>query len=49
MPSEAVHSMRLGPYGAEALVERAFMPKDLLVERATLEDIILYLSKEEDQ
>ena len=49
VPSEAVHSMRLGPYGAEALVERAFMPKDLLVERATLEDIILYLSKEEDQ
>ena len=49
VPGEAVHSMRLGPYGAEALVERAFMPKDLLVERATLEDIILYLSKEEDQ
>lgn len=49
VPSEAVHSMRVGPYGAEALVERAYMPKSLLVERATLEDIILYLSKEEDQ
>jgi len=49
VPSEAVHSMRVGPYGAEALVERDFMPKDLLVERATLEDIILYLSREEDQ
>ena len=49
VPSEAVHSMRVGPYGAEALVERAYMPRDLLVERATLEDIILYLSKEEDQ
>ena len=49
VPSEAVHSMRVGPYGAEALVERDFMPKDLLVERATLEDIILYLSKEADQ
>ena len=49
VPSEAVHSMRIGAYGAEALVEREFMPGDLLVERATLEDIILYLSKEEDQ
>lgn len=49
VPSEAVHSMRVGPYGAEALVERSYMPKDLLVERATLEDIILYLSKERDQ
>jgi len=49
VPSEAVHSMRVGSYGAEALVERDFMPKDLLVERATLEDIILYLSKEKDQ
>ena len=49
IPSEAVHSMRLGAYGAEALVERACMPGDLLVERATLEDIILYLSREDVQ
>ncbi len=49
IPSEAVHSMRLGAYGAEALVERDCMPGDLLVERATLEDIILYLSKEDGQ
>ena len=41
--------MRLGAYGAEALVERDCMPGDLLVERATLEDIILYLSREDVQ
>ncbi len=43
----AVHGKRVGAYGAEALVEREKVPRDLLVERATLEDIILYLSKEE--
>lgn len=49
VPSEAVHSMRVGTYGVEALVERERVPRGLLVERATLEDIILYLSKEEDK
>lgn len=47
IPQEAVHGKRMGTYGVEALVERAFMPRDAVVDRASLEDIILYLSKEE--
>ena len=47
IPQEAVHGKRIGNYGAEALVERAYMPRDAVVDRASLEDIILYLSKEE--
>ncbi len=43
----AVHGKRVGEYGVEALVERDLVPGGLLVERPTLEDIILYLSKEE--
>ena len=43
----AVHGRRVTAYGAEALVERDRVPGGLLVERATLEDIILYLVKEE--
>ena len=49
IPEEAVHGKRVGAYGVEALVEREFMPRDVVVDRATLEDIILYLSKEERQ
>ena len=37
----------MGAYGVEALVDRDRVPRDLLVERASLEDIILYLVKEE--
>ena len=47
IPQEAVHGKRIGNYGVEALVERACMPRDAVVDRASLEDIILYLSKEE--
>ena len=47
IPEEAVHGERIGNYGVEALVERAYMPRDAVVDRARLEDIILYLSKEE--
>ena len=47
IPQEAVHGKRIGNYGVEALVERAYMPRDAVVDRASLEDIILYLSKEE--
>ena len=43
----AIHGKRVGEYGAEALVERDLVPSGLLVEKAALEDIILYLSKEE--
>lgn len=42
-----IHGKRIGEYGAEALVDRDRAPRNLLVERPTLEDIILYLAKEE--
>ena len=42
-----IHGKRIGEYGAEALVDRDRAPRDLLVEKPTLEDIILYLAKEE--
>ena len=47
IPEEAVHGKRVGTYGVEALVERAFMPRDAVVDRASLEDIILYMVKGE--
>lgn len=47
VPTSAIHGRRMGAYGVEALVERDRVPRDLLVERASLEDIILYLVKEE--
>ena len=45
----ALHGVRLGQYGAEALVERDRAPRDMVVDRATLEDIILHLAKEAEQ
>ena len=47
IPQEAIHGTRVGTYGVEALVERDFMPRDLVIDRATLEDIILYMVKGE--
>ena len=49
IPEEAVHGKRVGTYGVEALVEREFMPRDAVVDRATLEDIILYMVKGEQK
>ncbi|MDE7010957.1 MAG: ABC transporter ATP-binding protein [Oscillospiraceae bacterium] len=49
IPEEAIHGKRVGAYGAEALVERKLIPRGLTVDRANLEDIILYLVKEEKQ
>ena len=49
IPAEAVHGKRIGTYGAEALVERDFIPRDLVIDRANLEDIILFVVKEERQ
>ena len=48
-PEEAVHGKRVGTYGVEALVEREFMPRDAVVDRANLEDIILYMVKGEQK
>ncbi len=47
IPAEAIHGKRVGTYGVEALVEREYMPRDAVVDRASLEDIILYIVKEE--
>ena len=47
IPEEAIHGKRVGTYGVEALVEREFMPRDAVVDRATLEDIILFMVKAE--
>lgn len=49
IPEEAVHGKRIGTYGVEALVEREFMPRDAVVDRASLEDIILYMVKGEQK
>ena len=49
IPEEAVHGKRVGNYGVEALVEREFMPRDAVVDRANLEDIILYMVKGEQK
>ncbi len=49
IPGEAIHGRRVGTYGVEALVEREFMPRDAVVDRANLEDIILYMVKGEQK
>lgn len=49
IPGEAVNGKRVGTYGVEALVEREFMPRGAVVDRASLEDIILYMVKGEKQ
>ncbi len=46
IPREAVHGKRVGTYGVEALVERELVPNGLVLDRAALEDIILYMVKE---
>ena len=49
IPEEAVHGKRVGAYGVEALVERELMPRGAVIDRPTLEDIILYLVKGEQK
>lgn len=49
IPEETIHGRRVGTYGVEALVEREFMPRDAVVDRASLEDIILYMVKGEQK
>ena len=44
----AVAGRRVGPYGAEALVRREEIPAGFVTEHTTLEDIILFLTREED-
>lgn len=43
----AVHGVRESAFGVEALVERGRVPEGLLIERVTLDDIIVFMAKEE--
>ena len=45
----AVAGKRVGPYGAEVLAKRALLPAGFIAERTTLEDIILFLAKEDSK
>lgn len=47
LDESAVLGVRESAFGTEALVERAGVPEGLLVERATLDDIIVFLAKGE--
>ncbi len=47
LPEEAVHGVRRGKYGAEALVERRRVRVDLPLERPSLEDIIVFFARGE--
>ena len=44
----AVAGRKTGPYGTEALVRRDRIPPAFITEHTTLEDIILFLAREED-
>lgn len=47
LDQDAVWGVRESAFGAEALVERAKIPAGLLIEQATLDDIMVFLSKGE--
>ncbi|MDO4357783.1 MAG: ABC transporter ATP-binding protein [Clostridia bacterium] len=46
LPEDAILGVRRTPYGAQALVARSRVPAGFECDRATLEDIILYMSRE---
>ena len=46
---QAVKGVRENPYGVEALVDRSKMPKDYETDMATLEEIIVFLSKGQEE
>lgn len=45
LPSGAIVGSRETEFGIDALVERALMPSSVTLSRASLEDIIIYMSK----
>ena len=49
VPEEAVHGVRRTKYGVEALVERALVNPAIPLEHTTLEDIIVFFAKGEQQ
>lgn len=42
----AVHGMREGPYGVEALCERALLSQGVACARPSMEDVIVFMAKE---
>lgn len=47
LPEEAVKGIRRHAFGAEALVLRSAVPKDMITDKVSLEEIMLLLLKEE--
>lgn len=47
VPPEAVHGKKETPYGVEALVKRSAVSSAFRLEHTSLEDIILFLAREE--
>ena len=45
--SRAIHGVRRGAFGVEALAERDRLPDGCVTDRATLDDIIVYVAKGE--
>jgi len=43
---KTVIGQRRGAFGAEALVQRSGIPKDVAIEPASLDDIMVYMAKE---
>ena len=46
---EALHGVKLSPYGVEALVEKRLAPCSLRYEHTSLEDIIIFLAREDER
>ncbi len=46
---EALHGVKRTPYGVEALVEKRLAPESLRYEHTSLEDIIIFLAREDEQ
>lgn len=47
LPAEAVHGVKETPYGAEVLAEREKLPREFCFEHTSLEDIIIFLARED--
>lgn len=47
IPQNALHGVKRTPYGAEALVEKSLAPAFIRYEHTSLEDIIIFLAREE--
>lgn len=45
LPEEAVHGVRRGRYGAEALVERRLVNSGIPMEKPSLEDVIVFFAR----